>query len=171
MPHPPELAPDALTYQIPVQFGMVYWVNFGYPSLPPGIEEKRILDWHPALVVSADPFCRHAGAVNVVALTSYRGKLRPYHHLLLKRDYPLLDTDSLVKTELLYPVLRTLLADQYAICRLNDIALRASLAQARTAIREGATCPSADQLLAAAEHMLQQEQQPHLHPVINATGV
>ena len=64
---------------------MVYWVNFGYPSLPPGIEEKRILDWHPALVVSSDPFCRHAGAVNVVALTSYRGKLRPYHHLLLKR--------------------------------------------------------------------------------------
>src|ERR671925_2416360 len=90
MPHPPELAPDALTYQIPVQFGMVYWVNFGYPLLPPGIEEKRILDWHPALVVSGDPFCRHAGAVNVVALTSYRGKLRPYHHLLLKRDYPLL---------------------------------------------------------------------------------
>lgn len=125
MPHPPELAPEALTYQSPVQFGMVYWVNFGYPSLPPGIEEKRILDWHPALVVSGEPFCRHAGAVNVVALTSYRGKLRPYHHLLLKRDYPLLDTDSLVKTELMYPVLRTLLADQYAICRLNDADLRA----------------------------------------------
>jgi mRNA-degrading endonuclease toxin of MazEF toxin-antitoxin module len=124
MPHPPDLLPDALTYQTPVQFGMVYWVNFGYPSLPPGIEEKRILDWHPALVVSSDPFCRHAGAVNVVALTSYRGKLRPYHHLLLKRDYPLLDTDSLVKTELLYAVLRSLLADQYAICRLNDPDLR-----------------------------------------------
>ena len=59
MPHPPELTPDELTYQTPVQFGMVYWVNFGYPSLPPGIEEKRILDWHPALVVSGDPFCRH----------------------------------------------------------------------------------------------------------------
>lgn len=76
-------------------------------------------------MVSAEPFCRHAGAVNVVALTSYRGKLRPYHHLLLKRDYPLLDTDSLVKTELLYPVLRTLLADQYAICRLHDADLYA----------------------------------------------
>ncbi len=78
MPHPPELTTDALSYQIPVQFGMVYW-----------------------------------------------GKLRPYHHLLLKRDYPLLDTDSLVKTELMYPVLRSLLADQYAICRLNDGDLRA----------------------------------------------
>ena len=123
MPHPPELTPDALTYQIPVQCGMLYWVNFGYQSLPPGIEEKRILDWHPALVVSGEPFCRHAGAVNVVALTSYRGKLRPYHHLLLKRDYPLLDTDSLVKTELLYPILRSLLADQYAICSLNEARL------------------------------------------------
>jgi hypothetical protein len=55
--------------------------------------------------------------------------LRPYHHLLLKRDYPLLDTDSLVKTELLYPVLRTLLADQYAICRLNDADTRAIMAK------------------------------------------
>ncbi len=60
-----------------------------------------------------------------MALTSYRGKLRPYHHLLLKRDYPLLDTDSLVKTELMYPVLRSLLADQYAICMLHDNDLRA----------------------------------------------
>src|SRR5437763_16089920 len=108
---------------------MVYWINFGYPSLPQGIEEKRILDWHPALVVSGDPFCRHAGAVNVVALTSYRGKLRPYHHLLLKRDYPLLDTDSLVKTELMYPVLRSLLAAQSAICNLNDPGLRSIMAK------------------------------------------
>ncbi len=67
---------------------------------------------------------RRSVSVNVVALTSYRGKLRPYHHLLLKRDYPLLDTDSLVKTELIYPVLRTLLADQYAICKLNEADLR-----------------------------------------------
>jgi hypothetical protein len=47
----------------------------------------------------------------------------------LKRDYPLLDTDSLVKTELMYPVLRSLLADQYAICRLNDADLRAVMAK------------------------------------------
>jgi len=107
----------------------LYWVNFSYPSLPPGIEEMRILDWHPALVVSGDPFCRYAGAVNVVALTSYRGKLRPYHHLLLKRDYPLLDTDSLVKTELMYAVLRSLLADQYAICKLNDDDLRSIMSK------------------------------------------
>jgi L-seryl-tRNA(Ser) seleniumtransferase len=50
-------------------------------------------------------------------------------------------------------------------------ALRASLALARHDIREGAACPSADQLLTAAERMLQQEQQPNLRPVINATGV
>jgi hypothetical protein len=30
-----------------------------------------------------------------------------------------------VKTELMYPVLRTLLADQYAICMLNEADLRA----------------------------------------------
>src|SRR5579884_1930976 len=50
-------------------------------------------------------------------------------------------------------------------------AIRASLAQARAAIREGATCPSSAELLAAAEDLLQQEQEPHLRPVINATGV
>src|SRR5205823_9688454 len=50
-------------------------------------------------------------------------------------------------------------------------AVRATIALARNDIREGATCPSMDQLLAAAEHMLQQETQPNLRPVINATGV
>ena len=61
-----------------------------------------------------------SGAVNVLAVTSYRGKLRPYHYLLHKSDYPQLDTDSLVKTELAYPVLRAALPDQHFICKLND---------------------------------------------------
>lgn len=42
---------------------------------------------------------------------------------------PLLDTDSLVKTELMYPVLRSLMADQYAICRLHDADMRAIMAK------------------------------------------
>ena len=50
-------------------------------------------------------------------------------------------------------------------------ALRASLAQARLDIREGATCPSSEELLAHAERALALEQRPHLLPVINATGV
>jgi L-seryl-tRNA(Ser) seleniumtransferase len=50
-------------------------------------------------------------------------------------------------------------------------AIRATIALARNDIREGAACPSTDQLLATAEQMLQQEQQPNLRPVINATGV
>jgi L-seryl-tRNA(Ser) seleniumtransferase len=50
-------------------------------------------------------------------------------------------------------------------------ALRASIAQARASIRDGALCPSPEQLLNAAEHTLEQEQQPNLRPVINATGV
>src|SRR5579863_8894735 len=50
-------------------------------------------------------------------------------------------------------------------------ALRASVAQARLDIREGATCPSPEALLARAEQVLIQEQSPHLQPVINATGV
>src|SRR6266436_4046644 len=50
-------------------------------------------------------------------------------------------------------------------------AVRASIAQARADIRDGAACPSPADLLASAEHMLQLEQQPHLRPVINATGV
>src|SRR5207247_9683672 len=106
MPHPPELTPDALTYQTPVQFGMVYWVNFGYPSLPPGIEEKRILDWHPALVVSGDPCCRHPGGVNAVALASYRDVFGPYHLLLFILAYRLPGSGRLVMTELMYRVLR-----------------------------------------------------------------
>lgn len=50
-------------------------------------------------------------------------------------------------------------------------ALRSSLAHARTAIRSGATSPSSVDLLSSAEDLLQREQQPHLQPVINATGV
>src|SRR5256714_3711821 len=50
-------------------------------------------------------------------------------------------------------------------------AVRTSIAQARANIRDGALCPSPEELLAAAEHMLEQEQLPNLRPVINATGV
>ncbi len=49
--------------------------------------------------------------------------------------------------------------------------LRATIAQARFDILNGSLCPSPEQLLAVAEHTLQQEQQPHLRSVINATGV
>ena len=50
-------------------------------------------------------------------------------------------------------------------------AVRTAIAGARTDIRNGALCPSSDDLLAAAEHMLELEQQPNLRPIINATGV
>jgi L-seryl-tRNA(Ser) seleniumtransferase len=50
-------------------------------------------------------------------------------------------------------------------------ALRAALTQARAEIRGGASCPPQEDLLARAEQALQREQLPHLHPVINATGV
>src|SRR6266702_5714995 len=50
-------------------------------------------------------------------------------------------------------------------------ALRATLARARADILHGATCPSFEELLATAEQILQREQQPHLRPLINATGV
>ena len=50
-------------------------------------------------------------------------------------------------------------------------ALRATLAQVAKDIRQGAACPSSEELLATAEQILQREQQPHLRPVINATGV
>ena len=50
-------------------------------------------------------------------------------------------------------------------------AVRTTIAQARADISNGAVCPSPDDLLARAEHILELEQQPHLRPVINATGV
>jgi L-seryl-tRNA(Ser) seleniumtransferase len=50
-------------------------------------------------------------------------------------------------------------------------AVRASLTQARAQIRDGALCPSSDELLALAGGMLELEQRPNLRPVINATGV
>jgi len=50
-------------------------------------------------------------------------------------------------------------------------AVRASIAQARTHIRDGALCPSPEELLMAAEQILEREQRPNLRPVINATGV
>ena len=50
-------------------------------------------------------------------------------------------------------------------------AVRASVLKARAAIRQGALCPSYDELLADAARMLEREIRPNLHPVINATGV
>jgi len=50
-------------------------------------------------------------------------------------------------------------------------AVRASIARARASIRDGALCPPPEELLATAAAMLEQEQQPDLRPVINATGV
>ncbi|HLG77152.1 MAG TPA: L-seryl-tRNA(Sec) selenium transferase, partial [Ktedonobacteraceae bacterium] len=49
-------------------------------------------------------------------------------------------------------------------------ALRASLDEARAAIRAGQPCPPIDALLNAARTRLEQEQRPHLRMVINATG-
>ena len=126
MPHP-TISPDAATYLHPVEFGSVYWVNFAYPALPSGMEERRILNWRPALVVSSAVFAKYAGVLNVLPLTTYRNKVRPYHHLLLKSDYPRLDGDSLVKTELVYPVLRAALPDQFYICHVHENDLSAIL--------------------------------------------
>src|SRR6266566_597204 len=50
-------------------------------------------------------------------------------------------------------------------------AVRASISQARTQIRQGASCPSSDEILIVAEHFLDESQLPNLQPVINATGV
>ncbi len=50
-------------------------------------------------------------------------------------------------------------------------AARASLVHARAAIREGALCPSYEELLAGTARLLERENQPNLRPVINATGV
>ena len=50
-------------------------------------------------------------------------------------------------------------------------AVRTSLTQARAAIRQGALCPSYDELLAGTARMLELENRPNLRPVINATGV
>src|SRR5713101_7360131 len=50
-------------------------------------------------------------------------------------------------------------------------AVRASLTHARAAIRQGALCPSYDELLADTARMLELENRPNLRPVINATGV
>src|SRR2546430_1684516 len=121
MPHPPELTTDALTYQTPVQFGMVYWVNFGYPSLPPGIEQNQL-----RLLPSVDEFLQSATGQRLIIQYSRTMTLR---------------------------------------------ALRATLARARADIRHGAAPPSFEEILATAEQILQREQQPHLRPLINATGV
>jgi len=50
-------------------------------------------------------------------------------------------------------------------------AIRTSIAQARLHIREGATCPSPDELLSTAEQILDEHQRPSLQAIINGTGV
>src|SRR5579883_1517102 len=72
--------------------------------------------------------------------------------------------------ELLQSATGKRLSEQYGR-PLALAAIRASLAQARSEIRAGVPCPPQEALLARAEQALQREQQPHLRPVINATGV
>ncbi len=50
-------------------------------------------------------------------------------------------------------------------------AVRASISHARSQILQGASCPSSDEILTIAEHILNVNQRPNLQPVINATGV
>jgi L-seryl-tRNA(Ser) seleniumtransferase len=50
-------------------------------------------------------------------------------------------------------------------------AVRASISHARAQIRQGAPCPSSDEILTIAEHILDVSQRPNLQPVINASGV
>jgi L-seryl-tRNA(Ser) seleniumtransferase len=50
-------------------------------------------------------------------------------------------------------------------------AVRASIAKARIDIHQGASCPSTDEILSVAKHILDESQRPNLRPVINATGV
>ena len=49
--------------------------------------------------------------------------------------------------------------------------LRTTLASVRNEIRNGAACPSYEEILARTAQTLHQEQLPQLRPVINATGV
>lgn len=72
--------------------------------------------------------------------------------------------------ELLQSVTGQQLIEQFSRA-LTLRTLRASIAQARQDIRHGIPCPSPQAILARAEQALQQEQQPHLRPIINATGV
>ncbi|HEY7415528.1 MAG TPA: L-seryl-tRNA(Sec) selenium transferase, partial [Ktedonobacteraceae bacterium] len=71
-------------------------------------------------------------------------------------------------------LLRTSAGQQMEAQFSHELALRAirqSIAQARTAILAGKPCPPEKVLLDVASSLLQQEQQLHLRPLINATGV
>jgi len=50
-------------------------------------------------------------------------------------------------------------------------AVRASISHARAQIRQGVSCPSSDEILTVAEHILDVSQRPNLQSVINGTGV
>ena len=72
--------------------------------------------------------------------------------------------------ELLHSEIGQQLATQFSHT-LAVRAIRATLARARTDILAGIQCPSYKELLTSAEQYLYAEQQLHLRPVINATGV
>ncbi len=72
--------------------------------------------------------------------------------------------------ELLYSTTGQQLVQQFSRS-MTLRAVRASIAQAREQIRQGALCPSSDELLAVAENILYEAQRPNLRPVVNATGV
>jgi len=72
--------------------------------------------------------------------------------------------------ELLHSPMGQQLIQQYSRS-MTLRAVRTSIAQARARIREGAPCPSYEELLVEVEHILELGQRPNLRPVINATGV
>src|SRR5579864_6302289 len=72
--------------------------------------------------------------------------------------------------ELLHSSMGQQLIQQYSRS-MTLRAVRTSIAQARARIREGAPCPSYEELLVEVEHILELGQRPNLRPVINATGV
>jgi L-seryl-tRNA(Ser) seleniumtransferase len=72
--------------------------------------------------------------------------------------------------ELLHTTLGQQLIERYSHTLVVQ-ALRAVLTQTRTAIRSGAPCLSHTEILSTASSLLTQQQQLHLRPVINATGV
>ncbi len=72
--------------------------------------------------------------------------------------------------ELLHTDIGQQLASQFSHA-LTVRAIRACIAHARADILAGSQCPSYNELLISAERFLYAEQQPHLRPIINATGV
>jgi mRNA-degrading endonuclease toxin of MazEF toxin-antitoxin module len=99
-----------------VSWGDVYWFDFGRPVS----NQYTVGGPRPALVLSdCQRVLRRTVTVTPISGLEHRKTRYAFHVPVLKRDYPALDKDSIVKIDQLYCINRDALIDEHYITTLS----------------------------------------------------